>query len=192
MSVVDHTPEELANLTLTELRLEWASGIGPEGTFASFRLSVQNLQLDDQLPYSRCWLYRRSKCFLSSRCSVGTAIVLLCCTSFRGPWCSKHALASACSQPYHGPAGCRFPVILAGTDTEIRTGEEASVEVEAPPLLKFTIVSQPGLPRRQIYYPYMSFRLSRPLQVITRFPLGLPVLWRPLACQSGCKLLLRF
>ena len=54
VSVVDHTPEELANLTLTELRLEWASGIGPEGTFASFRLSVQNLQLDDQLPYSRC------------------------------------------------------------------------------------------------------------------------------------------
>ena len=39
--------------------------------------------------------------------------------------------------------------------------------MEAPALLKFTIVSQPGLPRRQIYYPYMSFRLSRPLQVIT-------------------------
>ena len=54
VSFVDHKPEELANLTLTELRLEWASGIGPEGTFASFRLSVQNLQLDDQLPYSRC------------------------------------------------------------------------------------------------------------------------------------------
>jgi hypothetical protein len=54
VSVVDHTPEELANLTLTGLRLEWASGIGPDGTFASFRLSVQNLQLDDQLPYSRC------------------------------------------------------------------------------------------------------------------------------------------
>ncbi len=59
----------------------------------------------------------------------------------------------------------RFPVVLAGTDTEIRTGEEADVEAEAPALLKFTIVSQPGLPRRQIYYPYMSFRLSRPLQV---------------------------
>ena len=63
--------------------------------------------------------------------------------------------------------GCRFPVVLAGTDTEIRTGEEVSVEGEAPPLLKFTIVSQPGLPRRQIYYPYISFRLSRPLQVST-------------------------
>ena len=57
--------------------------------------------------------------------------------------------------------------MLAGTDTEIRTGEEADVEAEAPPLLKFTIVSQPGLPRRQVYYPYMSFRLSRPLQVTT-------------------------
>ncbi len=35
----------------------------------------------------------------------------------------------------------RFPVVLAGTDTEMRTGEEADVEAEAPALLKFTIVS---------------------------------------------------
>ena len=53
ISVVDHTPEELLNLTLSGLRLEYASGIGPEGTFASFRLSVHSLQLDDQLPFSR-------------------------------------------------------------------------------------------------------------------------------------------
>ena len=56
------------------------------------------------------------------------------------------------------------------------------MEAEAPPLLKFTIVSQPGLPRRQIYYPYISFRLSRPLQVPTTVStllmrLLVPVLW---------------
>lgn len=54
ISVVDHMPEELLNLTLSGLRLEYASGIGPEGTFDSFRLSVASLQLDDQLPFSRC------------------------------------------------------------------------------------------------------------------------------------------
>ena len=35
-------------------RLEWASGIGVEGTYANFRLSLQNVQLDDQLPFTRC------------------------------------------------------------------------------------------------------------------------------------------
>lgn len=54
ISVVDHTPEELLNLTISGLRLEYASGIGPESTFASFRLSIASLQLDDQLPFSRC------------------------------------------------------------------------------------------------------------------------------------------
>ena len=54
VSVVDHMPEELLNLTLSGLRLEYASGIGPEGTFASFRLNVAGLQLDDQMPFSRC------------------------------------------------------------------------------------------------------------------------------------------
>lgn len=54
ISVVDHMPEELLNLTIRGLRLEAASGIGPEGTFASFRLSIASLQLDDQLPFSRC------------------------------------------------------------------------------------------------------------------------------------------
>jgi len=171
VSVVDHTPEELANLTLTELRLEWASGIGPEGTFASFRLSVQNLQLDDQLPYSRCWLYSgwvvELLCQISSSRSVYASSVRRCPPSLSGMLWFQCCLTCSYIRPQLCTAGCRFPVILAGTDTEIRTGEEVSVEGEAPPLLKFTIVSQPGLPRRQIYYPYISFRLSRPLQVST-------------------------
>ena len=35
------------------VHLEYASGIGVEGTYANFRVSVQNLQLDDQLPFTR-------------------------------------------------------------------------------------------------------------------------------------------
>jgi len=54
ISVVDHMPEELINLTISGLSLEYARGIGPEGTFASFRLGVASMQLDDQLPFSRC------------------------------------------------------------------------------------------------------------------------------------------
>ncbi len=93
-----------------------------------------------------------------------------CAASLSRKLLFQNCLKSSCVQPQLCAAGCRFPVILAGTDTEIRTGEEVSVEGEAPPLLKFTIVSQPGLPRRQIYYPYISFRLSRPLQVIIGVP----------------------
>lgn len=35
-------------------RLEYATGIGVEGTYARFNVSIQNLQLDDQLPFTRC------------------------------------------------------------------------------------------------------------------------------------------
>lgn len=34
-------------------RLEYASGIGVEGTYANFRVSCQNLQADDQSPFTR-------------------------------------------------------------------------------------------------------------------------------------------
>lgn len=45
------------------------------------------------------------------------------------------------------------------------TGEEADPEVEPPPVVSLSVVSQPGLPRRQVYYPYIAWRLSRVLQV---------------------------
>jgi len=35
-------------------RLEYATGIGVEGTYANFRVSFQNIQADDQSPFTRC------------------------------------------------------------------------------------------------------------------------------------------
>lgn len=35
-------------------RLEYATGIGVEGTYANFRVSCQNIQADDQSPFTRC------------------------------------------------------------------------------------------------------------------------------------------
>lgn len=33
--------------------VEYRSGIGVGGTYASFRVSIQNLQVDDQMPFTR-------------------------------------------------------------------------------------------------------------------------------------------
>lgn len=60
----------------------------------------------------------------------------------------------------------RYPVVLAATEKELVTGEETDPEVEPPPVISLSVVSQPGLPRRQVYYPYIAWRLSRVLQVL--------------------------
>ena len=62
---------------------------------------------------------------------------------------------------------CRYPVVIAATEEEIVTGEEADPAIEPPPVISLSVVSQPGLPRRQVYYPYIAWRLSRTLQVMT-------------------------
>ena len=54
ISVVDHLPEELVAVTIKGLSCGVALGIGPEGTFQRMQLSVQKLQIDDQLSASRC------------------------------------------------------------------------------------------------------------------------------------------
>ena len=46
---MDHLPDELVAITLQGLSFSWALGIGPEGTFQRMQLSVQSLQIDDQL-----------------------------------------------------------------------------------------------------------------------------------------------
>ncbi|KAL3132004.1 hypothetical protein ABBQ32_14227 [Trebouxia sp. C0010 RCD-2024] len=53
ISVVDHLPEELVAVTIKNLSFGVALGIGPEGTFQRMQLSVQKLQIDDQLSASR-------------------------------------------------------------------------------------------------------------------------------------------
>lgn len=53
ISCVDHLPDELLAITIEKLSFSGALGIGPEGTFQRMQLSVQKLQIDDQLPSSR-------------------------------------------------------------------------------------------------------------------------------------------
>lgn len=53
ISVLDHIPEELIAVTIKGLSFGVALGIGPEGTFQRMQLSVQKLQIDDQLSASR-------------------------------------------------------------------------------------------------------------------------------------------
>ena len=45
---------ELIAVTIQGLSFSMAMGIGPEGTFQRMQLSLQNLQIDDQLSASRC------------------------------------------------------------------------------------------------------------------------------------------
>ena len=53
ISVLDHIPEELIAVTIKGLSFGVALGIGPEGTFQRMQLSVQKVQIDDQLSASR-------------------------------------------------------------------------------------------------------------------------------------------
>ncbi len=53
ISLVDHTPEEILVATATGLSLEYAAGIGPDCCLTSVRLSVNGVQIDDQLATSR-------------------------------------------------------------------------------------------------------------------------------------------
>ena len=53
ISCVDHVPDELIAITIEKLSFSGALGIGPEGTFQRMQLSVQKLQIDDQLTSSR-------------------------------------------------------------------------------------------------------------------------------------------
>ena len=45
------------------------------------------------------------------------------------------------------------------------SGSEGNSGSAAQPLLQVTVVKQTGGPRGQIYYPYLSFRVARTLQV---------------------------
>jgi len=62
----------------------------------------------------------------------------------------------------------RFPVVLAVKADELEAGEAVPREGEPPPLLQLTFIGQPGLPRRQVYYPFLAFRTSRMLQVLLK------------------------
>ncbi len=60
---------------------------------------------------------------------------------------------------------CRYPVAVAATEQVAVAGiDDTDPDTEPPQLVTFNVVSQPGLQRRQVYYPNISWRLSRVLQ----------------------------
>ncbi len=58
----------------------------------------------------------------------------------------------------------------------------------AQPLVQITIVQQTGGPRGQIYYPYLSFRVSRTLQARSSQADMSHLLFFIFPCRSGCDL----
>jgi hypothetical protein len=63
-------------------------------------------------------------------------------------------------------------VVLVPVEGKPDDGGAAPAPESQQPLLSLTIVSQPGLLRRQVYYPFISFRVSRTLQVRNTPPGG--------------------
>ncbi|KAL4527774.1 hypothetical protein Ndes2437A_g02912 [Nannochloris sp. 'desiccata'] len=53
VSIVDSLPQEVLLLTVSELRIQVASGLTPVGPFKSVKCSLKHLQADNQLPGSR-------------------------------------------------------------------------------------------------------------------------------------------
>lgn len=53
VSVVDQAPQELLAAALLGIHVRYAAGLGPGGATDSLRLSVDAVQLDDELPGTR-------------------------------------------------------------------------------------------------------------------------------------------
>ncbi|KAK9834254.1 hypothetical protein WJX81_000411 [Elliptochloris bilobata] len=70
--------------------------------------------------------------------------------------------------------GSRFPVVLCAL-----LGSEAG-----GPLVQLTLVSQAGGARGRIYFPFIAFRVTRPLQVAVAEPL----VWRAVECVQRLDL----
>ena len=58
---------------------------------------------------------------------------------------------------------CRFPVMLCPLAGE--NGGDGEAGGSAQPLVQITLVKQGGGARGQVYYPFISFRIARTLQV---------------------------
>ena len=92
----------------------------------------------------------------------------------------------------HDIAGCvsRFPVMLCPLAGE--NGGDGEVGGTAQPLVQITIVQQAGGPRGQVYYPFISFRVAKTLQVsrIIRLVRDLQVMLSCMHCSAcwalGC------
>lgn len=59
MSIVDQRPEELLAAAALGVQVQYAAGLGPSGNSSSLHFSVDSVQIDDQIPGTRCGIYSR-------------------------------------------------------------------------------------------------------------------------------------
>jgi hypothetical protein len=54
VSVVDQRPQELFAAVVLGVRVQYAAGLGPSGDCSSLRIAVDSVQIDDEMPGTRC------------------------------------------------------------------------------------------------------------------------------------------
>ena len=54
VSIVDQRPEELIAAAALGVQVQYAAGLGPSGSASSLRASVESVQIDDDIPGTRC------------------------------------------------------------------------------------------------------------------------------------------
>ena len=191
---MDQRPEELIAAAALGVQVQYAAGLGPSGSASSLRASVESVQIDDDIPGTRCGPAARGRCMLASLCdqkvlkdpvSVCCAVLLRCC-SMQGelsaamtPQLPGSSVCRPCNVAtvalLHGGldtdlgfccALCRFPVMLCPLAGE--NGGDGEAGGSAQPLVQITLVKQGGGARGQVYYPFISFRIARTLQVSCR------------------------
>lgn len=78
VSLVDQRPEELVAAAILGVNVQYAAGLGPMGNCSSLRFSVDSVQIDDQMPGTRCVKtflqmvqpFRITPCLSPSSCTI--------------------------------------------------------------------------------------------------------------------------
>ena len=68
VSIVDQRPEELIAAAALGVQVQYAAGLGPSGSASSLRASVESVQIDDDIPGTRCSPAACGRCMLASLC----------------------------------------------------------------------------------------------------------------------------
>ena len=66
VSIVDQRPEELLAAAALGVRVQYAAGLGASGSSSSLRFSVDSVQIDDDIPGTRCRPAARGHCMPAS------------------------------------------------------------------------------------------------------------------------------
>ncbi len=80
VSVVDQHPQELVAAAVQGVRLQYAAGLGPSANCSSLRFSIDSVQIDDEVPGTRC--VRGFSCLLPHDAARAGCLVPLQCGLF--------------------------------------------------------------------------------------------------------------